>query len=100
MNMVDIKKVIVKEVASRKGYSLQIMESKSTDSVYFKLFYNDSSLIFRVSDHHGKSNIKTLRVDKKTTKKSVEGFIDNRCRDLGRRSVERLFARLEETYEN
>ncbi|MBO7735535.1 MAG: hypothetical protein J6S67_23420 [Methanobrevibacter sp.] len=89
MSMNEITRIIRAEV-NKQGYNLEERESNSSSSKYFKLYFDDTSLLFRVADHATKSNIMTLRIDKKTTAKSVEGFITNRCRDLGIRRMREL----------
>lgn len=89
MKVNDVVSIIRAEV-NRRGYKLEERKSVSTDSLYFKIYSGDTSLMFRLSDHQTKSNIMTLRVDKKTTAQSVRGFINNRCQDLSHRHVKAL----------
>lgn len=89
MKIEDVTRIIKKQVA-QKGYVLEERKSVSTDSWYFKIYSGDCSLLFRISDHKTKSDIITLRLDKKTTQKTVEGFIINRCKDLSDRKLKML----------
>ena len=41
-----------------KGYNYEIVESKSTDSIYLKLNYETCQVCLRFSDHKGKSGLK------------------------------------------
>lgn len=93
MSMTEITRIIRKKV-EKQGYKLEERESTSTTSKYFKLYFGDTSLLFRVSDHMTKANVITLRTDKKISPKLVENFIENRCRDLGARKVRDLLGGL------
>jgi len=93
MSMTEIKRII-RKTAEKRGYRLEERESTSTSSMYFKLYYETTSLLFRVSDHATKANVVTLRTDKKISAKFVENFIDNRCRDLGARRTYALLGRI------
>ena len=89
MQISEVTRIIRNEV-KKQGYLLEERASQSSSSQYFKLYSGDTSLMFRIADHATKSNIMTLRIDKKTTARSVEGFIRNRCRDLGARHVRNI----------
>lgn len=89
MKINEIKQIIRQQVKN-KGYELEERKSTSTNSWYFKIYSGDCSLMFRVSDHYTKSDVITLRLDKKLSAKSVAGFINNRCQDLSSRKVKQL----------
>ena len=90
MNINEIKQIVVAQ-ATKLGYKCEDRKSSSTDSWYFKLYASqDVSLLFRVSNHTTQKNIITLRVDKGITRKDVERFVANRCRDLSYRKVKRI----------
>ncbi len=90
MRIDEVKNIIEKKVA-RKGYRLEERKSATTDSWYFKICSGKASLLFRVADHKTKADVITLRLDHKSTPKSVEGFVENRCRDLGDRVLRNVF---------
>lgn len=94
---IDELRIIFKKETSRNGYQLEERKSTSSDSSYFVIctgngpHTKDNSLQFRVSNHKTKSNVITLRLDQKLTPKSAEGFIKNRCKDLGDRRLRSFF---------
>lgn len=81
---------IIKQEAKKKGYEIEERKSVSTDSMYFKIYSDKYSLLFRLSDHPTKSDVVTLRVDKNLTYKQIIRFVDNRCRDLSDRKLKLL----------
>ena len=82
---------IIRSSLKKIGYKIEERKSLSTNSVYFKIYAaDDCSLLFRVSDHPTKSNVITLRLDKKTSQQSVESFAKNRCNDLGNRHMKQI----------
>ena len=90
MNINEIRKIVSEQVA-KMGYAFEDRQSTSSNSWYFKLYATpDISLLFRVSDHNTNKNVITLRVDHKTSKKDIEGFVYNRCRDLSYRKVKAI----------
>lgn len=86
MNSAEITRIIRQEVR-KKGYELKERQSVSTTSQYFEIRSGAYSLLFRIADHATHADVITLRVDKKVTPRSVEGFIRNRCRDLSDRKM-------------
>ena len=86
MSTAEIIKIIEKTV-DKKGYDIETRKSISTESVYFKIYSGDYSLLFRISDHATKKDVITLRTDLKLTPEKVEGFARNRCRDLSDRKL-------------
>ena len=90
MNINEIKKIVTEQTA-KMGYVFEDRKSSSTNSWYFKLYATpDISLLFRVSDHVTNKNVITLRVDHKTSRKDIERFVYNRCRDLSYRKVKAI----------
>lgn len=85
MEYVEIIK-IVRQTALDRGCFINIRDSKSTNSHYFELKSGKASMLFRISDHVGKTDVKTLRLDKPNDRKSVQGFINNCIEGLNRRS--------------
>ncbi len=86
MTYQQVANIIFRE-AKKAGYVVEERKSISTNSVYYKLANNTCSLLFRVSDHNTRSNVITLRIDRKSTDKTAENFIKNRIKDLGYRTV-------------
>lgn len=87
MLKVEAVRNIIRQKVAQKGYVLEERKAVSTDSWYFKLVSGQYSLLFRVSDHKTDTKVVTLRVDKNTNYKTVERFVENRCKDLGARVV-------------
>lgn len=87
MTINEVRSIILAG-ARKKGYYLEERKSVSTGSWYFKLYSGDNtSLLFRVSDHKTKADVITLRIDHKLTRDMVIRFINNRCSDLGARHL-------------
>ncbi len=86
MTYEQVAQIIFKE-AKRAGYVVEERKSVSTSSMYYKLSSGKYSLLFRISDHKTKSNVITLRIDRKRTIKNVECFVKNRIKDLGYRAL-------------
>ena len=89
MKMENVAQIITQE-ANKKGYKIEERKSVSTDSMYFKIYSDNYSLLFRLSDHPTKSDVITLRVDKNLNYKQIVRFVDNRCRDLSDRKLKSL----------
>lgn len=77
----EVKRIVKKEI-ERLGYGCKEIESKSTTSVYYKIYFGEANMIFRIADHRGKQDIITLRIDKKTTPETIKQFAKNRIKDL------------------
>jgi hypothetical protein len=81
---------IIEQTVSKKGYKIEERKSISTDSWYFKIYSDQYSLMFRLSDHPTKSDVITLRTDKNLSYKQLVRFVENRCRDLSDRKLKGL----------
>ncbi len=86
MDIKQIEQIFNKEV-NKRGYKIEKIESKTTNSYYFRLSSGDTSLNIRVSDHKTGRDLTTLRFDKVKNSKSVEGFIKNCCQGLSQRKL-------------
>lgn len=75
----------VKRIVEKKGYTLEVRKSTSTDSWYYKIYCGEYSLMFRISDHATYKDVITLRLDKVKNQVNLERFINNRCHDLSDR---------------
>lgn len=89
MNINQIEQIFKKEV-NKKGYKIEEIQSKTTNSYYFKLSSGDVSMTIRVSDHKSGRNLTTLRFDKVKNTQSVEGFIKNCCQGLSQRKLKAI----------
>lgn len=78
---------IFNKVTTKRGYSLEVKKSKSTESWYFRICSGEYHLLIRVSDHYTQKDIITLRIDKVKKPQNVESFIINRCNDLSKRKL-------------
>lgn len=81
---------IIRNYMCKKNYRMEERPSLSSGSWYFKVYSGEDSLLFRISDHGTKSDVITLRTDKKLSEKLIKNFVDNRCDDLRARSVKKL----------
>jgi len=89
LNHVD---AIVTQALKKSGYTSERRESVSTNSIYYKIYSSSGcDLMFRVADHSTKSDVITLRVDKKLTEQSIKNFVSNRVADLGHRALKKFF---------
>lgn len=78
---------IIRQELKKSGYRYEERNSISTDSIYFKIYSGDQSLLFRVADHNTNKDVITLRVDHRTNEKIVRNFIRNRIDNLSYRVV-------------
>ena len=78
---------IIKEQIKRKGYDFEERKSTSTNSIYYKVYTTNASILFRVADHSTKSSVITLRIDRKINANIVKGFVENRIKGLGKRTL-------------
>ena len=82
----QVAQMIFKE-AKKAGYKVEERKSVSTNSMYYTLYGDKCSLLFRISDHGTKSNVITLRIDRRSANKTAESFIKNRIKVLGYREL-------------
>jgi len=83
---------VIRQTITKKGIVFEERNSVSTSSVYFKIYSSSrkESLLFRIADHYTKADVITLRIDHKSTEKSVENFVINRINDLRKRSLKNI----------
>lgn len=77
---------IIRQTAIDNACTIEVRDSLSTNSHYFKLKSGKNSMLFRISDHPSNCNIKTLRVDKMNNKESIINFTKNCCNGLAHRA--------------
>lgn len=78
---------IIKQELNRAHMDYREIESKETESVYYKLHLGNSSMLFRISDHPTKKDVSTLRYDHKTSEDNVRRYTRNRIKDAKAREV-------------
>ena len=81
---------IIKTKALDCGCMIEIRDSISTKSHYFKLKSGSSSMLFRISDHESKKDIKTLRMDRNVTRAAVQEFADACIKSLNHRAFKQF----------
>lgn len=90
MTYQDAARIINQEL-KKSSYNYEEIKSKTTNSLYYKIYSSSESLIFRVSDHNSKKNILTYRIDKhKNNNNNLKKFVQNRVKDLQVRTVKSL----------
>lgn len=72
------------------GYSFKEIQSKSTNSLYFRIESSKESLLFRISDHQTYKDVCTFRIDHKTNDNKLKNFIKNRVYDLSYRNTKKI----------
>ena len=80
---------IIKDQLRRRGIKYTDRDSVSSDSVYFTIYFGETTLLFRVSDHSTKKPVITLRTDKKLDRDRIIRFVNNRYDDLKYRCAKR-----------
>ena len=89
MNIERARQITLKELKN-SGYPFEERLSKSTGSVYYKIFSSKESLLFRISDHQTNKNVITFRVDHRMDEKNLLKFVRNRVKDLSCRTTKSL----------
>lgn len=84
MTNTEARSIILKEL-SKSGYEYKEINSKSTDSMYYKISSGESSLLFRISDHPTQKDVITFRIDKHKNRENLQKFVKNRISDLSYR---------------
>lgn len=85
MTNAEARSIITKEL-SKSGYEYREINSKTTDSMYYRISSGETSLLFRISDHPTQKDVITFRIDKhKNNKDNLQKFIKNRISDLSYR---------------
>lgn len=74
-------KTIVRQELNKLHCEYKEIESKTTNSVYYKIYFGKSDLQFRISDHRTKYDISTLRIDYKSSAKTIINYVHNRIQD-------------------
>lgn len=74
----------------KSGYCFEETKSKTTNSVYYKLFSATNNLIFRISDHNTGTKIITFRIDCSNDFNNLIRFVQKRIKDLSYRSTKQL----------
>ena len=82
---------IIKQELNKARMNYREIESKETESVYYKLYLGNTSMLFRISDHSTKKDVSTLRFDHKTSEDNVRRYTRNRIRDAKSREVKAIF---------
>ena len=83
----NMAKQIITQELNNTHQDYRIVESKSSNSIYFKIFFGKTSLQFRISDHSTKNDISTLRIDYKSTAKTIINYVRNRIKDTRDREL-------------
>ena len=78
---------IIKQELNRAHMDYREIESKETESVYYKLYLGNTSMLFRISDHPTKKDVSTLRFDHKTSEDNIRRYARNRIKDAKAREV-------------
>ena len=80
-------KDIIKQELNKAKVRYEEINSKETESVYYKIYFDNSSMLFRISDHPTKKDVSTLRFDYRTKEDNVRRYARNRIRDAKQREV-------------
>lgn len=81
---------IIKQELNKARMDYREIESKETESVYYKLYLRNTSMLFRISDHPTKKDVSTLRFDHRTSEDNVRRYTRNRIRDAKSRELNAL----------
>lgn len=88
----EIRRVAT-NILCRKSINYEIIDSKSTESMYLIIKNDVTSLMIRFSDHTSSKNIRSFGVNKKyATRENVERFINNAIRSLSIKTVYQVLA--------
>lgn len=97
----DSKKIVAilkQMVAKERDITCGVKASKSSLSIYFRLYSRDQHVSRRISDHRTASKIKTLIVTPNTKHKHVRAFILCAIQQLKRNRTVAALKGLEGTY--
>lgn len=78
---------IIKQELNKAKMNYKEIESKETESIYYKIYFGNSSMIFRISDHPTKKDVSTFRFDYKTSAENIRRYARNRINDAKAREV-------------
>lgn len=88
----EIRRVAT-NILGRKSINYEIIDSKSTESMYLIIKNDVTSLMVRFSDHTSSKNIRSFGFNKKyATRENVERFINNEIRSLSIKTVYQVLA--------
>lgn len=82
---------IIKQELNRARMKYREIESKETESIYYKLYLENTSMLFRISDHPTKKDVSTLRFDYKTSEDNIRRYARNRIKDAKSREMVAFF---------
>jgi len=78
---------IIKQELNKARMDYREIESKETESVYYKIYLGNTTMIFRISDHPTGKDISTFRFDHKTSADNIRRYARNRIEDARVREV-------------
>lgn len=78
---------IIKQELNKAHMNYREIESKKTESVYYKLYLGSTSMLFRISNHSTKKDVSTLRFDHRTSEDNVRRYTRNRIKDAKAREL-------------
>lgn len=77
----------IKQELRKAGVEFHEIESKETESVYYRIHLSRTTMLFRVSDHATSKDVSTLRFDYRTSADKVRRYVRNRINDAKRREL-------------
>ena len=96
--MLDIENasLVAHSYLNTKGIKSSIYKSKTTNSFYVKIYYNNMSRKIKFSDHLSpKGYVRTLIIKKSTSKPHIKRFVDNTLKILEQRKFWNIMKELE-----
>lgn len=78
---------IIKQELNKAKVDYKEIESKETESVYYKIYLGATTMLFRISDHPTKKDVSTFRFDHKTNADNIRRYARNRIKDAKTREV-------------
>lgn len=82
---------IVRKVCNECGVTATVLDSLSTNSLYFTIRSGRGEVHFRISDHGTKRSIRSLIIQKHTKRALVERFVRNCIEKLRLNSLHHAF---------
>lgn len=95
-----VLEVLHKVLENESEIKVAVKSSKSSFSIYFRIYKGTRFVSRRISDHSTSKDIKTLLVGPTTKYKHVESFIRGAIKDLKRIYKKSLFRQIEEQMKN
>ena len=77
----------IKQELRKAGVESHEIESKETESVYYRIHLSRTTMLFRISDHATSKDVSTLRFDYRTSADKVRRYVRNRINDAKRREL-------------